>query len=41
MKTASGLDIYKGIILMRIMKENIEKIICEFSTLTQGIESWF
>jgi transposase len=39
MKTVSGLDVHKSIILMCIMKENGEKIIGEFSTLTVDIES--
>jgi len=38
MKTVCGLDIHKGIILMCILKANGEKIIEEFSTLTQDIE---
>jgi len=39
MKTVSGLDVHKSMILMCIMKENGEKIIDEFSTLTVDIES--
>jgi transposase len=39
MKTVSGLDIHKSMILMCILKENGEKIIGEFSTLTVDIES--
>jgi len=38
MKTVSGLDVHKSIILMCILKENGEKIIQEFSTLTQDVE---
>ncbi|MDP3444146.1 MAG: transposase, partial [Ignavibacteria bacterium] len=39
MKTVSGLDVHKSMILMCILKENGEKIIGEFSTLTVDIES--
>jgi transposase len=39
MKTVCGLDVHKGIILMCILKENGEKIIREFTTLTVDIES--
>ncbi len=39
MRTVCGLDIHKGMILMCILKENGEKIIREFSTLTVAIES--
>ena len=39
MKTVSGLDVHKSMILMCILKENGEKIIDEFSTLTVDIES--
>jgi transposase len=39
MKTVCGLDIHKSMILMCILKENGEKIIREFSTLTVAIES--
>ncbi len=39
MKTVCGLDIHKSMILMCILKENGEKIIREFSTLTVDIES--
>lgn len=39
MKTVCGLDIHKSMILMCIIKENGEKIIREFSTLTKDIEA--
>jgi len=39
MKTVCGLDVHKSMILMCILKENGEKIIDEFSTLTVDIES--
>jgi len=39
MKTVCGLDVHKGMILMCILKENGEKIIREFTTLTVDIES--
>lgn len=39
MKTVCGLDIHKSTILMCILKENGEKIIREFSTLTKDIEA--
>lgn len=39
MKTVCGLDIHKSMILMCIIKENGEKIIREYSTLTVDIES--
>jgi len=39
MKTVSGLDVHKSMTLMCILKENGEKIIGEFSTLTVDIES--
>jgi len=37
MKTVCGLDVHKGIILMCILKENGEKIILEFTSLTIDI----
>jgi len=39
MKTVCGLDVHKGMILMCILKENGEKIIRKFTTLTVDIES--
>jgi len=39
MKTVCGLDVHKGIILMCILKENGEKIIREFTSLTIDIVS--
>jgi transposase len=38
MKTVCGLDVHKSIILMCILKENGEKVIQEFSTLTVDVE---
>jgi transposase len=39
MKTVCGLDVHKSKILMCILKENGEKMIREFSTLTRDIEA--
>jgi len=39
MKTVCGLDVHKSMILMCILKENGEKTIKEFCTLTRDIES--
>jgi transposase len=39
MKTVCGLDIHKSILLMCILKENGDKVIHEYSTLTRDMEA--